>query len=88
MTFIEKKILPVHFEAILSGNKKCELRLNDFVVSEGDTLVLKEWNDEEKVYTGRVIEKKVTHVGKIFIDKLFWSEEEIKQKGLQLISIE
>lgn len=88
MATIEKKILPIHFEAILTGKKKCELRLNDFVVNEGDMLILKEWNSKEKNYTGRVLKKKVTHVGKISIDDWYWPEEEIKEKGLQLISIE
>ncbi len=88
MATINKKIWPEYFEAIVSGKKKYELRLNDFEVNEGDTLVLEEWNPETKEYTGRKVEKTVTYVGKFKIDKLFWPEEEIKAKGIQIISLE
>lgn len=88
MKSVEKKILPGYFEAIESGKKKYEVRLNEFEIAEGDTLVLKEWDPEAKEYTGRVIEKKVTYVGKFKIDEFFWSESEIKEKGLQVISLE
>lgn len=88
MKTIEKKILPQYFELILSGKKKYELRLNDFEVKEGDLLILKEWNPDTKQYTGREVSKKVTLVHKFFIDKLFWSKEEILENGLQILSIE
>ena len=55
---------------------------------EGDVLMLEEWNPATKKYTGRSVEKKVTHVGKFKIDKLFWPEQEIREKGLQIISLE
>ena len=88
MKTIKKKILPQYFEAVLSGKKKYELRINDFDVEEGDMLFLEEWNPDAKGYTGRTIEKKVSYVGKFKIDNLFWSEEEIKKHGLQIISLE
>lgn len=88
MAIINKKIWPEYFEAVVSGKKKFELRLNDFDINEGDVLVLEEWNPETKEYTGRKIEKKVTYVGKFKLDKLFWPEEEIKEKGIQIISLE
>lgn len=88
MAVIKKKILPKYFEAVVSGKKKFELRLNDFDTHEGDTLILEEWDDANKVYTGRSIEKKVTYVGKFMIDNLFWPKEEIEKKGLQIISLE
>ena len=88
MAIINKKIWPEYFEAIVSGKKKYELRLNDFEVNEGDTLTLEEWGPATKSYTGRKTEKKVTYVGKFKIDKLFWPEEEIKEKGIQIISLE
>lgn len=86
MTVIRKKILPEYFEAIIAGKKKYELRLNDFDINEGDTLLLEEIDAISKQYTGRTIEKVVTYVGKFKIDELFWSEEEIKGRGLQIIS--
>ena len=54
MKKIEKKVWPEYFQEILDGKKTFELRLNDFDIKEGDTLVLKEWNPETKDYTGRV----------------------------------
>ena len=87
---IKKKIWPEYFEAVSSGKKKFELRLNDFDVSEADTLVLEEWDPQTKEYTGRVVEKKVSYVGKWKIEDLaeFWPIKEIKEKGLQIISLE
>lgn len=88
MITIHKKIWPEYFEAVASGKKKFELRLNDFEVNEGDTLVLEEWDPKTKQYTGRKIERKVMYVMKFQTDKLFWPESEIKAKGLQIISLE
>ena len=88
MAIIKKKIWPEYFEAVASGKKKFELRLNDFEVREGDTLLLEEWDPKTKNYTGRKIEKKVTYVGKFMIDKLFWPKKDIEEKGIQIISIE
>ncbi len=87
MTIIKKKIWPEYFEAMASGKKKYELRLNDFEVNEGDTLVLEEWSPETKEYTGRKIEKRVTYVGRFKIDQLFWPKEQIEKKGIQIISL-
>jgi len=88
MAIIEKKIWPEYFEAVVSGKKKFELRLDDFDVAEGDTLVLKEWDPKTKTYTGRQVKKQVTYVAKFRVDKLFWPESEVKEKGIQVISLE
>ncbi len=88
MVIIKKKIWPEYFDAVASSKKKYELRLDDFDVGEGDILLLEEWNPKTKKYTGRKTKKKVTYVGKFRIDKLFWSEEEIRKKGIQIISLE
>lgn len=85
---IKKKIWPEYFDAVSFGKKKYELRLADFEIGEGDVLFLEEWNPETKEYTGRSMEKKVTYVGKFKMDQLFWPEEEIKEKGIQIISLE
>jgi len=84
---IHKKIQPKYFEAIVSGKKTYELRLNDFECNEGDILVLEEWDPDKKDHTGRSIEKEITYVGKFKIDDLFWPKEEIEDKGIQIISI-
>ena len=87
MTVIKKKILPEYFDAIASGKKTYELRLGDFEPSEGDTLLLREWDAEKKEYTGREISKEITYVRTFKIDELFWPKEEILEKGLTVVSI-
>jgi len=59
---IEKKTWPEYFKAIKRGDKNFELRLADFQVKIGDTLLLKEWNPKSKEYTGREIRKKVGYI--------------------------
>jgi len=54
---IEKKVWPEYFQQIIDGKKTFELRLNDFDISEGDTLVLNEWDPATKDFTGRTLEK-------------------------------
>ncbi len=88
MAIVHKKIWPEYFDAVASGKKKFELRLDDFEIHEGDTLALEEWDPKTKEYTGRRIEKKVTYVGKFKMDRLFWPESEIREKGIQVISLE
>ncbi len=88
MATIEKKIWKEYFDAVVSGKKKYELRLNDFEVKEGDVLILKEWDKDTKEYTGRAIEKKVTYVRKFKMNELFWPVEEVLEKGVQIISLE
>lgn len=85
---IKKKILPEYFELMRSGKKKYELRLNDIEIREGDMLVLEEWNPEKKEYTGRTLEKRATSVEKFKLDEMFWSEDEIKKRGILIISLE
>lgn len=87
MRVIEKKTWPDMFEAVASGKKKADMRVNDFDVEEGDALVLKEWNPETGEYTGRELEKKVTHVAEFDLNS-FGQAEEIKEKGIQIISLE
>jgi len=56
MATIHKKVWLEYFEQIISGKKKFELRLADFEVNEGDILVLEEWDNKKKEYTGRKVE--------------------------------
>ena len=88
---IIKKVLPGYFQDILDGKKKYELRLNDFEIEPGDILVLEEWTSadpKDRQATGRVIEKQVTYLWKCKIQDLWFSEEDIKEKGIQIISFE
>jgi hypothetical protein len=82
---IEKKVWPEYFQKILEGVKTYELRLADFECKPGDILVLKEWDQDKKQYTGRVIEKTVTYIGKTK-SMSFWSHEEIEKHGFQIIA--
>lgn len=88
---IVKKVLPEYFQDIIDGKKKYELRLNDFEVEPGDILVLEEYTSsdpETRKATGRVIEKKVTYLRKFKLQDLWWSEEDLKEKGIQIISFD
>lgn len=90
MARIEKKLWSEYFDRIASGKKKYELRLNDFDISEGDVLVLKEWDRDKTEYTGREIEKHVTEVSRFKLEDIyaFNSKEEVDRLGIQIISIE
>lgn len=87
MRRIEKKVWPEYFKKLLTGEKNFELRLNDFKVEPGDVMVLREWDPKTQDYTGRVLEKAVTYVGKFKLDGLFWPKEKIEKHGLQIISL-
>jgi hypothetical protein len=43
---------------VKSGKKEFELRLADFDIAEGGTLILEEWNPDIQKYTGRSLEKR------------------------------
>ena len=84
MTKIEKKTWPSMFKKILTGKKTFDARLADFKIKNGDILVLREYDPIKKEYTGRIIEKKVSFILKTK-DQKFWSKEDIKKYGLQII---
>ena len=87
MAKIKKKIWPEYFELVSAGKKRFELRLNDFEVNEGDTLILEEWDPKTQNYTGRTIEKKVGYILKFKLDD-FGQKSEIEEKGLQILQLE
>ena len=84
---IEKKVWPRSFERLLSGEASFELRLADFECKPGDTMVLKEWDPQKKQFTGRKIEKRVATVIKQNPSE-FYTDEQIKKFGLQIIGFE
>jgi len=86
MAVIRKKILSEFFELVKSGKKNFELRLADFDIKEGDTLILEEWNPETKQYTGRKLEKQVKYVLEFNLDD-FGQKKEIEEKGLYVIQL-
>jgi hypothetical protein len=89
MATIEKKVWPEFFAKLESGDKTFELRLADFDVAEGDTLILKEWDPVKKEYTGKQVEKKVGYIYSIksLKDLEFWPEGEIEKYGINVISL-
>jgi hypothetical protein len=86
MAIIKKKIPPDFYELVNSDKKNFELRLNDFEIKEGDTIILEEWDPKTKEYTGRKIEREVGYVLKFKLDT-FNQEELIKEKGLVVFSL-
>jgi len=87
MAIIHKKVWREYFEKIISGKKKLELRLADFEINEGDTLILEEWDKDKQEYTGRKTEAIVTYILKTK-DQTFWSSEEVDKYGFQIIQFE
>jgi hypothetical protein len=57
----ELKTFPDFFNAILSGDKKFELRYDDRGFRAGDTLILREY-DKKGGYSGRKIEAYITYI--------------------------
>lgn len=87
MAIIKKKINPKYFNLVSAGKKRFELRVHDFDIKEGDTLILQEWNPETKQYTGRELEKKAGYILEFKLDD-FGQEDLIKEHGLMVISLE
>ncbi len=97
MREIHKKISPQYFEAIASGQKTFEYRVNDFDCEPGDILVLEEWiyeaGDQDKTRrhpTGRELRKKVGYVG--YTKDFGWLERpdikaDLEKYGAQIISL-
>ncbi|RKS87292.1 uncharacterized protein DUF3850 [Orbus hercynius] len=76
MTIHELKILPEYFNAVKSGVKKFECRINDRDYRSGDILHLREWQIK---YTGNDIKAKVTYI---------LSDEQFTKPSMVIMSIE
>ena len=87
MAVIHKKVWREYFEKIISGKKMFELRLSDFEINEGDTLVLEEWDKDKQEYTGRKVEVIATYILKTK-GQTFWPPEEVEKHGFQIIQFE
>lgn len=59
-TIHELKILPEYFEAVVSGDKRFEIRKNDRNYKKGDILRLNEYQDGQ--YTGRFHVVEITYI--------------------------
>ena len=86
MAEIKKKVWPEYFQSILNGKKNVEIRLADFEIAEGDTLILEEFDPETNTYTGRKIKKKAKSIIK-FNPTRMYRPEEIKKYGFYIIEM-
>jgi len=84
---IKKKTWPEYFEKVANGEKKIEVRLADFKLNNGDTLVLEEYDPKTKKYTGRNIRKRVKSLF-IFNPAKAHSLKDIKKFGFYEIEME
>ena len=87
MAVIRKKTWPELFELVSEGKKRFDLRVNDFEIKEGDTLILEEWDPQTKQYTGRTIEKKAGYILKLRLDD-FGQKKGMEDNGLIVIQLE
>lgn len=62
MTVHTLKCWPAFFRDLGAGDKTAEFRRNDRDYREGDFLVLKEWDPDTRLYTGRWIQRRVASV--------------------------
>ena len=81
---IIKKTFSESFNAILSGKKKFEIRMeDDCKFEEGDKLILKEI-DNNKNFTGREIVKEIKFISRTKkID--YWDENKISKYGFTIL---
>lgn len=64
VTIHQYKTWPEYFEAVLAGQKNFEYRRDDRpgpAPKVGDTLLLREWDNVKKRYTGRKLSRTVTY---------------------------
>ena len=87
MKIVEKKIWSEYFDKVAVGDKNFELRLADWDIKVGDTLVLREWDHAQNKYTGCQIQRAVTYLIKTKGAEEWgmWSKEDIEKYGFQII---
>lgn len=74
------KTWPGHFSALKRGIKQFEIRKNDRDFQVEDELLLEEFQPCEKLYTNRILHRKVTYIVR--------SEEMGLEPGYVIMSIE
>ncbi len=84
---IKKKTWPDLFQRMLDGKKNTDLRLADFDIKEGDTLILEEYDPETNSYTGRTLKKTVKNLNKVKLTD-FHNKEDIENFGHWVIELE
>jgi len=86
MAIVKKKSWPKSYALVKSGKKKFDLRVADFKIKEGDTLVLEEYDPKKKKYTGRKLAKKVKYVMKFGLND-FGQKAKMVKNGFYIIQI-
>jgi len=84
---IKKKTWPELFRKISEGKKTTDVRLADFDLKEGDTIIFEEYEPKNKKYTGRKLIKKVKNLNKIKLTD-FNNIDEIIKHGHYIIELE
>ncbi|MDO8467325.1 MAG: DUF3850 domain-containing protein [Nanoarchaeota archaeon] len=84
---VKKKAWPELFQKMLENKKTVDVRLADFDIKEGDTIIFEEYNPKIKEYTGRTLKKKVKNLSKIKVTD-FNSINDITKFGHYVIELE
>lgn len=58
----ELKLWPVPFQAVVDGDKTHEVRLFDRPYKVGDSLLMREWDQSKREFTGRSVLVRVTYI--------------------------
>lgn len=86
---IKKKCWPEFYEKFCSGERQFELRLADFDLKSGDTLVFEEYDPKTKTYSGRSASFVCARVERSAQNPLqFYKPEDVMQKGFWIIKLE
>ncbi|MDR1026658.1 MAG: DUF3850 domain-containing protein [Lactobacillus sp.] len=87
MAVVRKKSYNPYFEQVKNGEKKFDLRLADFEVKPGDTIIFEEYDEDTRQPTGRFTEHKVGYVLKTK-DVGYWTADEIAESGFMVMQLE
>lgn len=88
MSIIEKKCWPEFFNMFCSGERQFELRLADFNLKTGDTLLFREYEPGRRGYTGRTASFNCERVEHSATNPLqFYDVERIKEHGFWIIKL-
>lgn len=86
---IKKKCWPEWFNKFLSGERTFELRLADFDLKTGDTIIMEEFDPKTNSYTGRTAKfkcKKVEHSAQNPLQ--FYKIDDVEKNGFWIIQLE
>lgn len=89
MAIIKKKCWSEWFDKFCSGERTFELRLADFDLKDGDTIIMEEYNPETKQYTGRQASFLCRKVERSAQNPLqFYKVEDVEKYGFWIIKME